>query len=276
MTVTDVLNRAVQLNEGPTRIVTLHPTATEMLYRIGGSAVGRDTSSRYLPEVQSLPTVGGAYNPTIEAVVALQPDLLVIEALTQTRLLEPLQSVGAPVIVVRATSLSDVTQGLTLLGEVIDRSEAADRAIAEIKSKIAATKGVVPSPKKLLILISDAERNIYAAKPESYPGAVAALLNLTNLAAGLPDSGPYPGFTRFSGEQALIANPDIIFTLSPAPPPAPRLSEVISRVPGYSELEAVKVGRVKELNADLFLAAQGPRIADAVEELARLVKEAAP
>ena len=105
---------------------------------------------------------------------------------------------------------------------------------------------------------------------------MASLLNLTNLAAGLPESGPYPGFALFSPEQALTANPDVVLAISPAPPPAPSLSEILPRVPGFSAMEAVKVGRVKELDPVLFLQAQGPRIADAVEELARLVREAAP
>ncbi len=274
VTVTDLLGRSVQVNARPTRIVTLQPTATETLYRVGGTAVGRDTSSKYPPEAQALPTVGGAYSPSMEVLANLQPDLIIIEGLTQARLVDALQKLGAPILVVRATSLDDVARSLTLVGQVVDRTEAATRAVAEIKARVDAAKGQVAGTKKVLILISDAERNIYAAKPESYPGAVAALLNLTNLAAGLPDSGPYPGFTRFSGEQALTANPDAVFTISPAPPPAPTLSSSLPRVPGYSGLEAVKAGRVKEVSPELFLQASGPRIAEAVEELARLVREA--
>ena len=122
--------------------------------------------------------------------------------------------------------------------------------------------------------ISDADRNLYAAKPESYPGAIADILNLTNVAAGLADSGPFPGFTLFSPEQALTANPDIILAISPAPEPAPRLSSVLPLVPGYGDLSAVTEGRLGELSPDLFLQAPGPRIVDAVEELAAFLEEA--
>jgi len=92
----------------------------------------------------------------------------------------------------------------------------------------------------------------------------------------LPDTGPYPGFTLFTAEQALSANPDVVFTISPAPPPTPRLSTVLPQTPGFNQMAAVKAGKVVELDPVLFLQAQGPRIADAVEELLRLMNEVAP
>jgi len=276
VTVTDLQGRSIQISKRPARIITLHPTATETLYRAGGVAVGRDSSSRFPPEAQSLPTVGSAYSPSIEGIAALQPDLIVIEGLTQARLIDALQKLNAPVVVVRATSLADITRSLALVGRIVDKDAVAAQAIADVNARVAAAKGLVTSAKKALILISDADRNIYAAKPESYPGAVAGMLGLTNLAAGLPDSGPYPGFTTFTGEQAVTANPDLVFAISPAPAPAPKLSDMLPRVPGYSQLDAVKTGKVKEINPELFLQAQGPRIAEAVEEMAKLVKETAP
>ncbi len=276
LTLTDVLGRQVQVAARPQRVVTLSPTATEMVHTVGGTIVGRDSSSTYPPEWQSLPTVGSAYGPNVESVIALKPDLVIVEAITQGRLIESLSKVGAPVMAVRAASLDDINKGLTLVGTALDQSNKATQAIASIKTRIDAAAASVPTSKKALILIYDADRNIYAAKPESYPGAVASMLKLTNLAAGLPDSGPFPGFTLFSGEKALSSNPDIIFAISPAPAPAPKLSQILVQVPGYKDLDAVKSGRVKEIDPTLFLSAQGPRIADAVEQMAKQVKEATP
>jgi len=273
LTVTDMLGRSVELPQAPVRIVSVSPTPTEMLYRIGGVAVGRDSSSNFPSETASLPEVGGAYAPSLEAIAALQPDLILMEALSQGRLLQAFEQTGTPVIAVRATSLDDVGQSLALLGTVIDRQDAATLAVSEIRSRVDATAASAGPPRRVLILISDADRNIYAAKPESYTGDIAALLGLSNLAAGMPDTGPYPGFTLYSAEQAVSSNPDIIFTISPAPEPAPRLSAMLPRVPGYGGLSAVNEGRVKEVSVDLFLRSQGVRIAEAVEELSRLLNE---
>jgi iron complex transport system substrate-binding protein len=267
LTITDLLGRDVQLTQRPVRIVTTHPTATETLYRVGGVAVGRDTASTYPTEVLDLPTVGSPYSISTELVAELHPDLIIIEALTQANLIGSLEQLGIPVIAVRAASVEDITQSLTMVGKIIDMSETATQAIAEIQDRIEAAQGTLPSNKSILIFIADSQNNIYAAKPNSYPGTVASLLGLGNLASGLPESGPYPGFALFTAEQASQSDPDVVFAITPAPPPAPRLSTLLPNMPGFNLMPAVEEGRIVELDPVLFLEAEGPRIADAVEEL---------
>ncbi len=272
LTVTDMLGREVTIEAAPERIIPISPTATETLYRIGAVAIARDSSSRFPPETEPLETIGGAYTPSIEAIVALQPDLIVIEALSQGYMVGMLAPTGAQIVAVRATSADDVAQSLTLLGQITDREAAAASAASDIGERI--TASVVEGSPTVLILIADADQNLYAAKPESYPGAVATAIGATNVAVGLADSGPFPGFTLWSAEQAVTADPDFILTISPAPEPAPRLSSVLGFVPGYAELSAVAGGRVLELDANLFLQAPGPRIVDAVETLQGLMAAA--
>jgi iron complex transport system substrate-binding protein len=237
--------------------------------------VGRDSSSQYPAEVLSLPTVGSAYNINAESVAALNPDLVLIEALTQSGLVDPLEQLGMKVIAVRAASLDDILQSLTLDAEIIDTKDTADQAISDIEDRIDAAKKDAPEAKSILIFIADAQKNVYAAKPASYPGLVAALIGLENLAADLPDAGGmFAGYAPFSAEQATQIDPDLILTITPAPQPAPRLSVVLSQTPGFKDMPAVKAGHVVELDPVLFLQAQGPRIADAVEELIDIVNNA--
>jgi len=271
LSVVDMLGRSVQISQCPTRIVTTAPTATETLYRVGGTAVGVDSSSKYPDDVQGLSKVGSAYNISTEAIAALNPDLVIVEALNQANIISALENLGVPIIAVRAASVDDINQSLALVGEVVDMEDEAAQAIAEIQDRIEAAQGNVTVSKNVLIFISDAQRNIYAAKPESYPGAVAALLGLGNPATGLPDNFTIAGFTLFTAEQALTSNADIVFTITPAP--APRLSASLPQIPGFNQMAAVKAGKVVELDPALFLQAQGPRIADAVEEMLRLINE---
>jgi ABC-type Fe3+-hydroxamate transport system substrate-binding protein len=119
----------------------------------------------------------------------------------------------------------------------------------------------------VLLLISDQDRNLYAARPESYTGLIADTLGLVNEAAGLPDSGPYPGFALMSIEAILTANPDVIVTITPAPAPAPRLSDSIRQIPPFAGLTAIRGGNVIEADVTLFLQSPGPRIVEAVEFL---------
>lgn len=276
MTVTDISGRTVTVSKKPVSIVTTSPTATEALYKVGGTAVGRDTSSRYPPEAQSVPTVGSVYTLSVEAIAALKPDLIIIEALTQSHMLPALEKLGAPVLAVRAASLDDVVQGLTIVGKVINADAAAAKAVADIKARIEAAKKTTRAGRNILIFTFDASSKVYGAKPESYPGTLAALLGQKNLAAGMPENAPFPGFSLFTGEQALSSNPDAVFCISPAPAPAPTLSSLLPQLPGFKDMPAVKAGKVKELDPALFLQAQGPRIADAAEQLAKLLNEVAP
>jgi iron complex transport system substrate-binding protein len=272
LTVTDMAGRSVTLVQKPVKIVSVSPTATETLYAVGGTAIGRDSSSKYPAEATSLPTVGSAFSVSVESVAALNPDLVLIEDLSQAQLIPPFEKLGIPVIAVKATSLADVEQGMRLLGQVVNQNQTASQAIAGIEGRIAAAKTSLTTSHNAVILIADASSNVYAAKPESYPGALLELLGQGNLAKGQPDAGPYPGFCAFTGEQALSANPDAIFTISPAPAPAPRLSTMLGRMPGFSGMMMVQNGKVQELDPVLYLQAPGPRIADAVEQLAAYLK----
>ena len=269
--IADILERPVTIAAKPIRIVSISPTATEMLYIAGGTAVARDSSSTFPAEVLNLPEVGGAYSPSFEAIAAQGADLILIEALSQGRFLGPLAQQGAPVVALRAASLEDITASITLIGQIIDNSEAAEQAARNIAARVSSAAEGADSGATALILISDADRNLYAAKPQSYPGAIASMLRLSNPAAELPDSGTFPGFAVISPEQLLTMNPDFLFTITPAPEPAPRLSAMLPRIPGFAGLRAISGGRMHEIDHVIFLRNQGPRIAEAVEAMAELV-----
>lgn len=269
--VTDMLGRPITIPAMPERIVSISPTATEILYAVGGSAVARDSGSVYPDEVLHLPEIGGAYSPSFESVAAQRPDLVLIEALTQARFLEPLSQFGAPVVALRATSLDDIATGMRLVGQIIDADASAEQAALGLSDRVSTAIEGLDDGMSALILISDADRNLYVAKPQSYPGAIASMLNLSNPAADLPDSGTFPGFAQVSGEQLLTMDPDFLFTITPAPEPAPKLSTVLPRLPGFAGLQAITSGQMHEIDHIIFLRNQGPRIAEAVEAMAELV-----
>ena len=268
--ITDMLGRPVTIPARPERIVSISPTATEILYAVGGSAVARDSSSTFPALVMELPDVGGAYSPSFESIAAQRPDLILLEALTQARFLEPLSQFGAPVVAVRASSLEDVVAGIRLVGQIIESDETAEQVAQDITARVSSATEGLSAGISALILISDADRNLYVAKPQSYPGAIASMVELSNPAADLPDSGTFPGFALVSAEQLLAMDPDFLFTITPAPEPAPRLSTVLPRIPGVSGMQAIRQGQMHEIDHVIFLRNQGPRMAEAVEAMAQL------
>ena len=174
-------------------------------------------------------------------------------------------------VAVRATSLHDVTTGIRIVGQIIDNNEEAEQAAQDISDRVASSVEGLSGGESALILISDADRNLYAAKPQSYPGAIASMLQLSNPAADLPDSGTFPGFATITAEQLLTMDPDYVFTITPAPEPAPRLSAMLPRIPGFSSLQAITSGQMHEIDHVIFLRNPGPRIAEAVEAMAGFV-----
>ena len=273
VTITDKLNQNINITNKPKKIVSISPTATEMIYKIGGEVIARDRASVYPLSVMKHPSIGSAYSPNMELIVEQSPDLVVMEALTQARFVGEFQKLGIPTIAVRAESLIDVTESMNILGSALDLGENSEKAISEINEKIDSLKTSVNYTEEILILISDADRNLYAAKPESYAGLVADILNLKNVAAGMDDSGPYPGYTSWAGETAMRSDPGYIFTINPAPPPAPRLSQTLPSIPGFNRLTAIREEKVKDLDPILFMQAPGPRIIDALLELVSKIEE---
>ena len=273
VTVTDLLGREVVIPAIPTKIVSISPTATETLYAVGGVAVARDRSSTYPEVVTSLPEIGGAYNPSFEAIVSHEPDLILFEALSQAQWVEALEELGVPMVAVRAASLEDVTASLALVGSIIGNVDAAAEASARISAEIeTARSGVDGELPSVLIIIGDAQRNLYVAEAASYPGAVLSELGLDNLGGELSRRGPFPGFSLVTQEQILEMDPDVIFTISPAPPPAPKMSDAIGWFPALRSLRALQNEQVYEIDPILFLRNQGPRISDAVAEMAEILK----
>ena len=259
------MGREISFDSIPQKIASISPTATEMLYAAGGSAILRDRASNYPEEANALPDVGSAYDPSIETLVGARPDLVLIEALTQARFAPMLESMGLKVMAVKAETVSDVTTYISDLGSILESSDTASEKIEDIQTRLMALES--SDSRSVLILISDQDRNLYAARPESYTGLIATTLGMSNKAEGLPDSGPYPGYALMSTEAILMANPDVIVTLTPAPEPAPRLSQTITQIPPFAALKAIQMNQVVEGDVVLFLRAPGPRIVDAVEFL---------
>jgi iron complex transport system substrate-binding protein len=278
LTLKDMMGRSVTIAAQPQRVIATSPTTVESVYAIGGTLVARDATSDYPPEVADLPAVGRAYAPDFEGIVAQNPDLVIADSINQARFVQQFEVLGVPVLMAGAASFDDVETAMRLVGQALGLSSEAELAITKLEQDRDDLIAQVPQQQvKVLILIMDADRRIYAAKPDTYVGSLAQLLKAENPAAGLSGAaGPYPGYVLLSAEQAVTENPDVILTISPAPAPAPQLSEILKDVPGYSDLDAVKAGGVHELDVTLFLQAPGPRVIEAMRAMFSLLYGTAP
>lgn len=268
--VTDLLGREVEIKAKPKTIVAMSPTALEFVYAAGGTVVGRTETATFPEAAKSAKSIGNAYQPSMETVLSLKPDLIVADSVFDAgpQLRQPIEALGVPVIFAGADSYQRVIDGLNLMGKVLDSKATTDTVITAVTKARDDAKAAIASKKvSAVALIADQNQVLYAAKENSYAGDIMKQVGITNPAASEPDSGPFPGYTTLAPEKLVQFNPDYIFTITPAPQPVPRLSTLLPQIPPFKGLKAVTTpGHVVEAPVEL-LQAPGPRIIDAFKAL---------
>lgn len=243
------------------RVVSLNPSLTAIVVAVGARErlVGVDDfSARQEPGVASLPRVGGLYDPSLEAVVGLQPDLVLLVPSAQQRdFRQRLASVGIPVLAVDPTSFEDVLASIETLGVRLGHAaEARARvdAIRQARAAVEAKAAEGPRPRTVLVLQREP---LYVVGQGSFIDEMLRAAGAENLAASLPD--PYP---RAGLEWLVAAAPEVILDASADPEPA---AGYWSRWPS---LPAVQRGRVVSVDAGL-VTLPGPALDEALRALAR-------
>jgi len=265
ITVMDQTGRMLTLPESPRRIVSLVPGATEILFAIGAQdrLVAVTDFCDYPPEARRKPSVGGMLAPSLEAMVTLKPDLVVATTSgNREETVVQLDRLGIPVYLVSPAGVGDVLRMMEGLGEITDRREAAARAVARLRQRIKAVAERVaarPRPRLLYVLWPE---------PLIVPGRGAMVSELITLAGGESvTAGAGDGYPRYSLEAAVALAPEVIVLARHGAGTGPAARDQWERL---AHLAAIKAGRLHTVDGDLFHR-YGPRLVDALEELARLL-----
>jgi iron complex transport system substrate-binding protein len=255
----------VTLGAPPGRIVSLVPGVTEILFAIGAEdrLVGVTDFCNYPPEARRKPSVGGMLTPSLETMVALRPDLVVATPSgNRAETVAQLERLRIPVYLVNPAGVADVLRMIEGLGEISGRREAARQLVHARKVRIKAVAERVaarPRPRVLYVLWPD---------PLIVPARGAVVTELIQLAGGESvTAGAGDGYPRYSVEAAVAHAPDVILLARHSVGVGPVSLEQWDR---FTSLPAIRAGRVHAVDGDLFHR-QGVRIAEAIEELARLI-----
>lgn len=270
VTVTDALGRRVTLEAPPRRIVSTAPSNTEMLFAIGAGdrVVGVTRFDNYPPEVQELPQVGGFSPDTIsvEAIVGLRPDLVLITGGIQAPLAEALEAAGLRVLALYARTLEDVFQNLLLLGDLTGQREEAVRLVARLTERVTrVTERVadIPEEERPTVFYEVWDEPLITAGARSFIGQLIELAGGRNLFGDLDEAFPI-----VSAEEVIARNPDVI--LGPDTHAEKLTPSAIAGRPGWDGIRAVREGRIHLIQGDI-VSRPGPRLVDALEEIARLL-----
>ena len=256
--------------EPPHRIISLAPNITEILFSLGlgDNIVGVTNFCDYPEEAKNKQKIGGMSNPSLEAVVSLTPDLVILTTDGNPKAFhDKLTSLGLKTYVFQARRLKEFPAGIRELGAILDISEKADQLARTIESAITqkgATCDLISavhvSKKKVLFVIWP--EPLIAAGPGTVIDDVLALFGLENIAS--QNTISYP---RYSIEEIIHQNPSIIFIGKGHANVRLASETFLDRI---SVVSAVRNGKVFFLSDRLYRLS--PRIIQGIEEMAACLK----
>lgn len=250
----------VSFDRPPQRIVSLLPSLSEVVCVLDACQrlVGVDDYSDWPPAVRALPHLGGLEDVRIEAVLALQPDLVLVPG--SSRALERLQRLGLRTLVLEPRTLADLQRVLATLGPVLAAGD--DRqAWRRIAEGIAAS--ALPPALRGLRVYFEVGAGPYAAGESSFIGELLARMGAANVVPAA--LGPFP---KLNPEFVVRADPDVIFARDDA--------RELARRPGWSRMRAVRDGHVCTYTAAQgeLLMRPGPRLPEAAQLMLQCLRGA--
>lgn len=257
----------------PTRIISLVPAATEMLFAVGAGprVVAVSSFDHYPPAVEKLPRVGALLDPDVERIIALRPDLVVLFE-GQLELRDKLAQAGIDVFPYPRPTLADIVLALRSLGRRAGAAEQANREANAIERQLDAVRQRVkglPAPRTLLVIGREPGtlRSIYVSGGFGFLSDVLSIAGGANVFGNLRREN-----LQVTTEAMLAAQPDVIVEVVASRPwSAADIAHETHVWDTLASLPAVRNHRVYLLVGDEFVT-PGPRIVEAARKLASVLR----
>jgi iron complex transport system substrate-binding protein len=260
LTVTDDASRTVTLKAPATRVVSLAPANTEILYGLGAMErlVGVTTFDDYPAEVSSIAKMGDFTTPNLEAIASAKPDLVLVTGGVQAEVIGKIEGLGAAVLVVDPTDLEGVYRAIELVSQAIGTPAKGAAVTDGMKADLVSLHAAVGSEAPVTCFVEIGWNPLFTAGP-------GTLIDELAREAGGRNVVTQPGYVGYSAEQLLKDQPYVYLgTRSSLGDQA----GAIDQRPGYKRLDAVVAGRVVALD-DNLVSRPGPRVIEGVRAIAR-------
>ena len=252
----------------PERVVSLSPTATEMLFAIDADeqVVAVDDQSNYPAEAPVTDLSG--FEPNVEAIASYGPDLVVYST-EPGDLGSSLESLGIPALLQpAAANLGDVYAQVEQLGLVTDHTSEADDLVAGMRSDVETITDDLPAGAGSLSFYHELDDTYFSVTSSTFIGQLYEMVGLDNIADEAKGAGG--GYPQLSAEYIIDADPDLIFLADTKC--CGQSAATVSRRPGWARIEAVERGNVVPLDDDVA-SRWGPRVVDYLQRIATAVAE---
>lgn len=251
-------------SSSPKRIISLVPSITEVIYALGQESllVGNTIYCDYPDAAKEVYKVGDFSNPSWEKIVRRKPTLVLATLPEQKNTVDQLKQYKIPVYTSKPKSIDSVLIEISEIGKLLGAAEQANILVTQLKNKLAEitsqNPNVIDSPK---VYIEIAGTPVMTAGNLSYVNDIIRYAGAKNVFADMNRE-----YFVTNTEELILRNPDIIIILHPTV----TKTQVRQRL-GWSQITAVKKGRIyTELNPDYFFR-PGPRFIYAVEDLSTIV-----
>jgi len=275
VTLVDRMGNVVTFTEPPERIVSLAPSNTEIVFAIGaGNNVVGVTDYCDYPynftawiEAGNMTSIGSYWGPSIEPIVALEPDL-VLATSASIDAANSLKNLGYAVLIIEGKTIDDVLQDILMVGRATYNNAEASALVIEMRARLDAVAtqlmGATTTPKVYHEVWGDP---LMSVGPGTFLDEIITLAGGTNIFNDATTSWPI-----ISAEAVIEKNPDVMFFPDMYMGVGnfyETIEAVVSR-PGWDVITAVQNEALYEIDADIS-SRNGPRVVDALEQIAKMV-----
>ncbi|MGC4804877.1 ABC transporter substrate-binding protein [Micromonospora sp. DT233] len=247
------------LDKRPEKIVSLAPTATEMLFAIGAGqqVTAVDDQSNYPPEAPKSDL--SSFQPNAEAIAGRNPDLVVVSD-DMNKIVSQLTALKIPVLrTPAATTLEDTYRELTDLGTLTGHADEAADVVRRMKDDIAKLTKDLPQRATKLTYYHELDTELYSVTSKTFIGSIYALAGLENIADPADADGKSGGYPQLSQEIIVKADPDFVFLADTKC--CKQTPETVQARSGWAGVTAVRNNQVVALDDDIA-SRWGPRVVD--------------
>lgn len=263
----DSFGNSVPLKEY-NKIITADPSAVEIFYLIGGedkiSAVAKTKINKIYPEEKTklLESVGSITRPSIEKIISLNPDLVILNPMGAVKTAELLKKYNIPYFIDRSVTFDEIFLKTKIYGIFTGQEKNAEKLIEDKKNKLLKIKNEIED-KNLKGVILYSSSPLISFSKETIPSEIMEILKIKNIA----DSFPHGKKGIISPDVMLTENPDIIIGTMKIH----SAEDIVKANEFLKYSKAYKNNNIYVFESEKILRAT-PRIADGIEEIYEVVK----
>jgi len=266
VTVTDDQGKEVTIYKQPKRIISLSPANTEILFALGldEEIVGVTEFCNYPPGAKGKEKIGGYSNPNLEKIVSLKPDLILADYGNPIKGIKQIESLGYTLVGLNPKTIEDILRNLKLVGKITGKTKEASELISNMKERLNSVEEKVRSLDK-----DEKARVLYVIwyKPLWTAGSGTFIDELIKKAGGINIASELSGYKQMSLEKVIEKNPQVIVVGESKD--QPNLVKTVKEETTLSGTDAFRNNRIYTIDTDI-VSRSGPRIVDALEQLAKL------